>query len=182
MELSHGEQRILLDIARRAIIAAVSGRGPMPEEERAEEGLNRHCGCFVTIRRHGRLRGCLGHFTSERPLWRMIAEQAVDSATADPRFPAMSPAELHDFTLEISVLTPLHPIGSIDEIEIGRHGLFIIRGHRRGVLLPQVATEHGWDRLTFLSQTCVKAGLPHDAWREPATSILVFSAEVFHDE
>jgi AmmeMemoRadiSam system protein A len=106
---------------------------------------------------------------------------AVAAAFQDPRFPPLGPEELADLELEISVLTPMQRIQKVEEIQVGKHGLYIVRGIYRGLLLPQVATEHNWDRLTFLEQTCAKAGLPADAWKDPAAQIYVFSAEIFSE-
>jgi AmmeMemoRadiSam system protein A len=107
---------------------------------------------------------------------------AQASATRDPRFYPLKEVDLDNFTLEISVLSPLHKIDSIDAIEVGKHGIYIEKGYYRGVLLPQVATEHGWDRLTFLRQTCIKAGLPTEAWEADDAEIYVFSAQVFGED
>lgn len=181
MELTAEEEAILLKIGRSAISTALRGGERLDVRPRSAP-LNQQCGCFVTIKQHGRLRGCLGNFTSDQPLFQEVADLAVASATRDPRFAPMTSADLDNFTLEISVLSPLRKIDTLDEIEVGRHGLYLIKGHRRGVLLPQVAIEHGWDRTTFLSQTSLKAGLPGDAWRDPKTEILSFSAQVFGEE
>jgi AmmeMemoRadiSam system protein A len=135
-------------------------------------------GVFVTLHRFGQLRGCIGQLGSDRPLQAATVLAASAAAADDPRFPAVAPSELPTIALEISVLSPLQPVEDVMEIEVGRHGLIVERGNRRGLLLPQVATEWGWDRDTFLSQTCVKAGLPADAWRRGVT-IWRFEAEVF---
>lgn len=172
------EQEVLLAIARRAIIDGVRG-GNGQLEPREEKNLNLRCGCFVTIRQHGQLRGCLGNFQSELPLYREVERMALASATRDPRFYPMKETELEGMRIEISVLSPLSKIERIEEIEVGSHGIYLEKGHYRGVLLPQVATEHGWDRLTFLQQTCVKAGLPTGAWEADDAEIYVFTAQVF---
>ena len=135
-------------------------------------------GVFVSIFRHGELRGCLGRLNSLLPLPRLIVEMAQEVADSDPRFERVAPHELPFIAVEISVLTSERQIGSVAEIEVGRHGLIIERGASRGLLLPQVATEHGWDRDTFLDHTCLKAGLPIDAWKRGAR-VFVFEAEVF---
>ncbi len=132
---------------------------------------------FVTLKKKGRLRGCIGYTEAVAPLFKVVQECAVAAATEDPRFPPVTPAELPSIDLEISVLTPLVPIRA-DEVEVGRHGLMVSHLGRRGLLLPQVPVELGWDRETFLDQTCVKAGLPPDAWRRGAT-LEAFTAEVF---
>jgi len=172
------EHTQLLRLARETIIATVS-RQPLPKLDNPPAALLSRSGCFVTIKRNGELRGCIGNFVSDRPLWETVREMAVAAATQDPRFPPMQVEELADFSLEISVLSPLREVASVDEIQVGTHGLYIIKGHAHGVLLPQVATEYGWDRETFLRQTCHKAGLPQDAWQQPGCRILCFTAEVF---
>lgn len=174
------EQKVLLLLARETIIARVNGQ-PLPVIEHPAAALQAPYGCFVTIKQQGQLRGCIGSFTAPTPLWQTVREMAVSAATKDPRFYPMKPADLHEFQLEISVLTPLTQIQSPDEIHVGTHGLYLIKGQNHGVLLPQVATEHGWDRDTFLRQTCRKASLPEDAWQKDC-EIYIFSAEVFSEE
>jgi AmmeMemoRadiSam system protein A len=176
--LKNREKEILLGIARDAIINFVS-TGTMYVEPREEKALNIRRGCFVTITVQGVLRGCIGNFQSELPLFKEVAEMAVASATRDPRFYPMQEEDLEDFDLEISVLSPLKKIESPEEIKVGTHGIYMEKGYHRGVLLPQVAVEYGWDRDTFLQQTCVKAGLPVDAWRGDDMEIYIFSAEIF---
>jgi hypothetical protein len=177
-DLNAHEKQVLLAIARQAIIQGVR-TGKEYIEPREEKSLNQRNGCFVTIKQHGRLRGCIGNFQSELPLFREVAHMAQASATRDPRFYPMKETDLDNFTIEISVLSTLRKITSIDEIEVGTHGIYIEKGYYRGVLLPQVATEHDWDRLTFLRQTCIKAGLPTEAWEADDAEIYVFSAQVF---
>ena len=177
-ELNAKEKQILLKIARQAVTQAVlTGKDYI--EPREEKALNQRNGCFVTIKQNGKLRGCIGNFQSELPLFREVAHMALASATRDPRFYPMKEADLDNFTIEISVLSPLRKANSTGEIEVGRHGIYIEKGFYRGVLLPQVATEHGWDRDTFLRQTCLKAGLPTNAWEADDAEIYLFSAQVF---
>ena len=178
--LSKTETATLLTIAREAIIHKVMNKdySPTPREEKA---LNVHSGCFVTIKQDGNLRGCIGNFQAQQPLYLEVAAMAVAAASQDPRFLPMSIEELDNFSLEITVLSPLEKISSIDEIEVGKHGLYIIKGANRGVLLPQVATEYGWDRTTFLRQTCGKAGLPENSWQQPGTEIYIFSGQIIHE-
>lgn len=173
------EQNQLLQLARETICATVTGQ-PLPLLEKPAAALCSHSGCFVTIKQLGQLRGCIGSFVSQQPLWQTVQEMAVSAATRDPRFYPMKPDDLADFSLEISVLSPLQQIQSIEQIQVGTHGLYLIKGHSHGVLLPQVAVEYGWDRDTFLRQTCRKAGLPDDAWHKDA-ELYIFSAEVFGD-
>lgn len=180
-QLNDQEKQILLAIARQAILRAVEA-GEDYIEPREEKALNQRNGCFVTIKQNGQLRGCIGNFQSELPLFKEVAMMARASATNDPRFYPMSSADLENFILEISVLSPLHKIESFDEIEVGKHGIYIEKSFYRGVLLPQVATEHGWDRDTFLKQTCLKAGLPTDAWQAPDADIYIFSAQIFGEQ
>ena len=167
----------LLGIARRAIAETVRGSQRM-ETKTANPALQTPQGAFVTITIGGELRGCIGTFREDTPLYRTVAQMAVAAAKEDPRFPPLSAAELPKIHVEISALTPMKPVADVRDIEVGRHGLYITRGFNSGVLLPQVATEYGWDRTTFLEQTCRKAGLPKNAWQEGA-KILSFEAEVF---
>jgi AmmeMemoRadiSam system protein A len=177
-ELNTHEQQTLLAIARQAIIHGVQ-TGQEYIEPREEKALNQRNGCFVTIKQNGQLRGCIGNFQSELPLFKEVAQMAQASATKDPRFYPLKEIDLDNFKLEISVLSPLQKVEDIEEIEVGKHGIYIEKSFYRGVLLPQVALEHNWNRLTFLQQTCLKAGLPTDAWKADDADIYVFSAQVF---
>ncbi len=175
--LSAAEKEKLLNIARESIISHVKGQ-QVPNFDVTEATLLVKQGCFVTIKREGRLRGCLGQFTSDSPLYQLVKEMAIAAATRDPRFYPMRSEDLTNFDLEISVLSPLRKIESIEEIEVGKHGLYIEKNFYRGVLLPQVAVEYGWDRDTFLSQTCLKAGLDKNDWQDEA-DIYIFVADAF---
>ncbi len=177
--LTDAERDELLGIARRAATAWLRD-GRVPEESPASEKLRAPGAAFVTLTEKGRLRGCIGYTEASAPLYRTVQECAVASATEDPRFLPVTPAEIGSVRIEISVLTPLLPIRP-DEVDVGVHGLMVRRGGRRGLLLPQVPTEYGWDRETFLTQVCVKAGLPGDAWRTGA-DLYSFMAEVFGEE
>lgn len=174
------EQRAtLLALAREAIREHV--RHDRRVHPTPSEPVLRAAGAaFVTLTRHGELRGCIGYVEAVRPLAEAVAHCAVSAATADPRFPPVTPEELSQLQIEISVLSPLRPVQDPGEVRVGEHGLFIRQGIRHGLLLPQVATEFGWDRETFLRQTCLKAGLPADAWRRGA-EIQVFSVDHFSD-
>jgi AmmeMemoRadiSam system protein A len=175
--LTADESRELLLVARRAI--AVHLRGRPPELKAPTGSLAEPRGAFVTLHRpDGELRGCVGLLRSDRALLETVARMAVAAATEDGRFVPVTAAELDGLTIEISVLGSLQPIRPAD-VEVGRHGLLVGQGGRRGVLLPQVPTEHGWGRETFLEQTCRKAGLPEDAWKKPGVEVLAFTAEVF---
>lgn len=178
--LNSEEKNLLLQLAREAITTVVQTGKPRLQQAAAER-LNAQQGCFVTIKRQGALRGCIGNFSSDKPLFQLVQEMAVSAATKDPRFYPMKNEDLADFDLEISVLSPLQKISSLEEIEVGRHGLYLEKNFSRGVLLPQVAVEHNWDRDTFLNQTALKAGLKKDDWKEGA-DIYVFSAEVFAEK
>lgn len=176
------QQRALVDVARSAVTGAIAGepsRAPRPEELRE---LPEASGAFVTLKRDGQLRGCIGTLECRGPLAEEIARVAVSAAREDPRFDALRPEELDDLDVEVSVLGPLEEIDPRDPaaIEIGRHGLVVEHGHKRGLLLPQVATEWGWDREQFLAQTCHKAGLPVDCWHRGA-KVYRFAADVFGD-
>lgn len=175
--MTDAQKAALLEIAREAIRSRLAGETSvfgMPEPLPVATGV------FVTIKRGGELRGCLGTLQLQEDLPSEVARCAGDSATRDPRFAPMTPGELADARLEISVLGPLEEIDPAGEfaIEIGRHGLVVEEGTRRGLLLPQVAVEWGWTREEFLRHTCQKAGLPPDAWRRGAR-VFRFSADVF---
>ena len=176
--ISEADQKLLLALAREALEARVAGDGP--PDVVCTGPLALQCGVFVSIHRGDDLRGCIGHLTVDSPIGRTIAHLGGAVADRDPRFPPVTPDELPRLHIEISLLTPERPIASIDEIDVGRHGLIVERGRARGLLLPQVAIEQAWDRETFLDHTCIKAGLPCDAWRAGAR-ILVFEACVFSE-
>lgn len=180
MALSVEARRELLRIARDAIAAAVHGRTYTPHGQ--DPGTQEPGGAFVTLHRLGELRGCIGQIDAREPLDRTVAYCAVAAATRDPRFPPVTARELEAGTeIEISVLTPLQRVESVEQIEVGRDGLLIEQGPRSGLLLPQVATEWNWDRDTFLAHTCRKAGLPLDAWTRGA-EIYRFQAEIFNEQ
>lgn len=180
-ELSGEERRTLLRVARCAIEARLCGREPPSTP--AVPSLERRQGAFVTLTRRadGDLRGCIGLVEPRQALVEAVARAAVAAATEDRRFDAVTREELDGIAVEISVLGPLLPVRP-DEVEVGRHGLLVRSGSRQGLLLPQVATDHGWDRETFLARTCGKAGLPEDTWRKPGVEIRAFTAEVFGEE
>ncbi|MCE5332949.1 MAG: AmmeMemoRadiSam system protein B [Desulfobacteraceae bacterium] len=172
------EKEQLRGLALKAIRNRCLGE-PAPQEESPSEHLSEPRGAFVCLHKEGELRGCIGRVESTRPLWETIKEMAVEAAFRDPRFCSLEEEELDKIDLEISVLTPLRLIESPSEIEIGKHGLLIRKAFHSGLLLPQVATEHGWDPTEFLQWTCAKAGLPKKAWRDPDTKIYIFSADIF---
>ena len=172
------DREALLTLARRVLEARVR-RQPLP---RPPVGgvFDVPCGAFVTIHRDGALRGCLGRLELSA-LSETIAHLAAVVSDSDPRFEPVRPEEVEAIEIEISVLMPEREVATIDEIEIGRHGLIIEQGYRRGLLLPQVATEHGWSVMSFVEHTCLKAGLPRDAWKKGAR-VKVFEAEVFGEQ
>ncbi|HLH06879.1 MAG TPA: AmmeMemoRadiSam system protein A [Terriglobales bacterium] len=177
-EYSPEERRILLGVAHQAIAAALTGKSldtAPPTEHLAE-----HRGAFTTLTLAGELRGCVGYVFPNYSLYRTVAETAVAAAMHDTRFVPVTPDELPSIEYEISVLSPLQSIDP-EDVEIGKHGLVVTFGGRRGLLLPQVPVEHGWDRDTFLAQTCLKAGLPPDAWQRGAT-LQGFTAEIFRSQ
>jgi AmmeMemoRadiSam system protein A len=176
--LDADDQRTLLDLARRCLEARVRRQSQPLIEYRG--ALDTYRGAFVSIHGAGDLRGCLGRLETDRTVADVVAHLATVVADSDPRFPPVTPEELPTLVIEISVLTPECEVTDVAEIEVGRHGLIIEQGSRRGLLLPQVATEYGWDRETFLDHTCVKAGLPPDAWRQGAR-VFRFEAQVFHE-
>jgi AmmeMemoRadiSam system protein A len=176
--LDFDDQRRLLVLARRALDARVR-RLPAPDPDRGG-ALDALANAFVTIHNRGELRGCLGRLDARAPLAETIALLAASVSDSDPRFDPVSLLELPDIDIEISVLTPEWAIETIEEIELGRHGVIVEQDARRGLLLPQVAVEHQWDRETLVSYTCLKADLPGDAWRRGA-QLFVFEAQVFSE-
>ena len=176
--VTSADQEKLLRLARHALEAHVRQQPPPPRERGG--ALDEPLSVFVSIHNEDELRGCLGRLDVRAPLSESVADLAALVSDSDPRFDPVVPAELPNLDVEISVLTPEREIGSIDDIQVGRHGLIIERGYRRGLLLPQVASEREWDAETFLAQTCLKAGLPEDAWRSGAR-IWIFEAQVFSE-
>ncbi len=172
------DQRILLNLARESVEAAALGK-PAPELS-SDEILSRPGGAFVTLKISGHLRGCIGHFSGIGSLGATVRSMAREATLSDPRFIPVSPDEIKKITIEISVLSPMEIIDANDVLP-GIHGLYIRRGSRAGTLLPQVAREEGWNRETFLKHTCLKAGLPPEAYLEKGTEILSYTAEVFSE-
>jgi len=173
-------KKFLLALARDVVAGRFSGKNS--ELDDVPTGLDFKSGCFVTLHKRGRLRGCIGNFRDDVDIVTNIGEMAAQAAFHDPRFPELSEKELDEIDFEISVLSPMIPVEGFDEIVIGRDGLYVIKGFNRGVLLPQVATENGWDKETFLSQTCVKAGLSADTWQKEEIKLLRFEASVFGEK
>jgi AmmeMemoRadiSam system protein A len=178
--LTTAQRQALVELARRAVRRAAHGEAAGDPGD-APEGLGRPGAAFVTLRVGGALKGCIGSFEPRGSLWSTVHEMATAAATRDPRFDPVSAEDLGELGVEVSVLSPSVRVHGPAEIVIGRHGLEVRRGLARGLLLPQVATDHQLDRESFLVATCRKAGLPKDAWRHPDTEIHVFEAEVFGD-
>ena len=177
--LTETQRKQLLTLAREAIAAALNGSRPDVQADQFDETLRRPSGAFVTLTEDDELRGCIGSIEPVAPLYLAVAQSAINAAFRDPRFRPLGPEELSKVHLEISVMGPIEKVADVNEIQVGRDGVIISRGRSAGLLLPQVATDYGWDRETFLEQTCVKAGLPRKAWQEAGTTIEKFSAEVF---
>ena len=177
-ELSPEERRLLLGLAHDSISAALDNREVSLDIFTPHFAEPR--GVFTSLYLRGELRGCVGYVSPKSPVYRAVAETARAAAFDDNRFPPVTPEEAHQLQIELSILSPPRAI-KVEEIEVGHHGLLITWQGRRGLLLPQVPIEHGWDRTTFLEQTCRKAGLPLDAWKKGAT-IEAFTAEVFGDD
>lgn len=180
MMLTEAEKKTLVNIVKKSIECKLTGKN-VPEFNIDSEVLKEKKGAFVTLRKNENLRGCIGYIEARKPLYKTVSEMAIAAAFNDPRFPPLKSNELKDVTLEISVLSPLKKVDDINEIEVGVHGLYITKGFHSGLLLPQVATEYRWDRLTFLEETCHKAGLHSDAWKDEGTNIYIFSADVFKE-
>jgi AmmeMemoRadiSam system protein A len=180
--LTEAQRKRLLEVARQSIAAVLDIKTPNWSAEQFDETLRTPAGAFVTLRtRSGDLRGCIGSIRAIEPLYKAVASSAVSAAFRDPRFAPIRAEELPGLELEISVMGPIEPVRDPAEIEVGRDGLIVSLGRQAGLLLPQVASEYGWDRQTLLDQTCLKAGLPRDSWRLPETRVERFSAEVFSE-
>ncbi|MHC4779711.1 MAG: AmmeMemoRadiSam system protein A [Planctomycetota bacterium] len=176
--LTDEEKDFLGRIARKTVETRVR-EGRVPDCPNPPAGLHDFCGAFVSLHRNGRLRGCLGLVEGIRPLWEAVRDMAASAATNDPRFEPLDVDELVDLDIEVSALSPLIEVEDLGDIQVGIHGLLVKKGGRSGLLLPQVATENGWDRETFLDQTCWKAGISPGSWKEPGCEIRSFTAEVF---
>lgn len=182
MPISDTDRRILLDLARQSVLAEVSGtrRPALPE---AKGVLGEPRGCFVTLKNRGRLRGCIGTFHADDPLVQTVRQMGAHAAQ-DPRFVGdpVTPDEVPHLSVEVSVLSPLTPTDAPLSLEIGVHGIYIV-GRSSGCFLPEVATEMNWTAEQFLSYCCAsKAGLPSDAWKQPGTTVYLFTTEKFGDE
>lgn len=180
--LSRPQKDELMRLARKSTETAVNERKLYEGPASSSEVLMQERGAFVTLKKHGALRGCIGYVAPMKPLFDTVREVAALAAMRDTRFPPVSAKELPELEYEISVLSPLRRVLDVKEIEVGRHGLVMKKGSTEGLLLPQVPVEQGWDRATFLQQTCVKAGLPPGAWKDGDTDIFSFTAVVFGEE
>lgn len=180
--LNRNDQTILLKLARQTVETCVK-TGHAPSFENSSPGLAQPLGAFVTLRKQGALRGCIGRFQPSLPLHKVVMEMAISAATRDPRFRPVTEAELKNLSIEISVLSPLQRVKDWRAIQVGKHGVQVTSGYRSGVFLPQVATENNWDLDTFMGELCEnKAGLPRYAWKDPATELYVFTAQVFGEK
>ena len=178
--LDAAEKKALLSLARMTLDSYLTSKKTPPCDS-AAGGLVDKKGAFVSLHNGEELRGCIGQLYPDRELYKIVQHCAVSAALEDVRFMPVTREELPELSIEISVLTPFRRVRNVEEIEVGKHGLYLVQGRFRGLLLPQVATQYGWDRTTFLEQTCRKSGLPESAWRDPQTIIQTFEAEVFSD-
>jgi AmmeMemoRadiSam system protein A len=179
--LNQSDKRLLLSTAHKAIESAVFHH-PNLEMSETPVALSAPCGAFVTIYIKGKLRGCIGYLTGVLPLIETVRDVAVKAATCDPRFLPLTQDEYPEISIEISVLSPLKLVRNVEEIHVGTHGILIEGAWARGVLLPQVAVEYGWNREQFLRETSRKAGGPHDLWKQPDVKIYTFTAEVVSEK
>jgi AmmeMemoRadiSam system protein A len=181
--LSEKEKKEILKLAKLAI-ESIFKKELLPElskQKKIVRSFELRNGVFVTLTKRGALRGCIGYILPVREFEDLVADAAISAAMRDPRFDPLTEDELDEIEIEVSVLSEPKRIESISEIEVGKHGLIVRRGPFQGLLLPQVATEYNWDKLTFLRQTCIKAGLSPDDWKKEDTEIYTFTAEVFSE-
>jgi AmmeMemoRadiSam system protein A len=178
--LADHQKRLLLQIARRALILAAESGNGLEDLPQRDTQLIQSAGAFVTLHRRGRLRGCIGQLGSPESLVRVVAYCARAAALEDPRFEPVRMHEVSEIEIELSVLSGLEDVAP-GQIETGRHGLLVSRGWQRGVLLPQVAKAYGWTPIRFLEETCAKAGLDRNVWQDSATRIQGFTAEIFSE-
>ncbi|MBN1996977.1 AmmeMemoRadiSam system protein A [candidate division KSB1 bacterium] len=179
--LTTAEKKSLLRVARETILSTANGHNK-PSFQYEFPVFHEKRGAFVTLHKNKELRGCIGYIHGIEPLLDTVIEMAIAAARRDPRFKPVETHELESIDIEISVLSPLQEISDPKNIVVGTHGLYIEHGAHSGLLLPQVATEHGWDRKTFLSYTCKKAGLKENAWSDEGIRIFIFTADVFGEK
>lgn len=175
--LTNNEKKLLLDTARKTIQANLTKSNP--PKVKAAGLLKQHCGVFVSLHKHSKLRGCIGYIRSEKAVPETVIDAAGSAAFNDYRFTPVTKEEYKDLEIEISVLSPFKKINSIKDIQVGIHGLYISDIQHSGLLLPQVAIENNWDRDQFLTQCCKKAGIPSNSWKNNKCKIEIFSALVF---
>ncbi|MDA3864323.1 MAG: AmmeMemoRadiSam system protein A [Deltaproteobacteria bacterium] len=178
-KLSHDEKFELLKIARKTIAQKLEGNDFQVKPD--SENLNKKAGVFVTLKKSGQLRGCIGNFSDDEKIYQNVQKMAISAAFDDPRFNQLQTDELKEIQIEVSVLSGLKPIKA-EEIEIGKHGLQLSAGFHRGVLLPQVPVEWGWDKEEYLNNLCLKAGLPQESWKEKGVMLQAFTAQVFSEK
>jgi len=180
--LNNQQRKKLLKIARESIETYLKTAKKLVVNE-SDPALNKIMGAFVTLNKHGELRGCIGNLAGSGPLYLTVRDMAIEAAVGDPRFSALTLSELKDIEIEISALSILERVDSVARIELGKHGVLVRKGYQSGVFLPQVATETGWSKEEFLSNLCAqKAGLAADAWKDKNTELYIFSAEVFSEK
>jgi len=180
--LNDQQRKRLLEIARQSIQTYLQ-TGKKLQVAETDPVLNQKMGAFVTLNKHGQLRGCIGNLVGSQPIYSTVLDMAIQASVGDPRFPKLSLSELEDVEIEISVLSPLERINSAEKIELGKHGVLVKKGFNSGVFLPQVATETGWSKEEFLNRLCSdKAGLPENAWKDKNTELYIFNAEVFSEK
>jgi len=180
--LNNQQRKKLLEIARNSISTYLQ-TGKKMELSESDPVLKKEMGAFVTLNKHGELRGCIGNLSASGPLYLTVRDMAVEASIDDPRFSALTLSELKDIEIEISVLSPLKRVDSAEKIELGKHGVLVRKGYHSGVFLPQVATETGWSKEEFLNTLCTqKAGLSPDAWKDKDTELYIFEAEVFSEK
>ncbi len=182
--LTKEEKIFLLKLSRKVLNSIFTNESVNVNESELTPNLREKRGAFVTLtyKNTGDLRGCIGYIEGILPLYKTVIENTINAALKDPRFPQVEKEEVEKLHIEISAMTPIKELKNIEDIEVGKHGLIVEKGFFKGLLLPQVATEYGWDKYTFLSHTCLKAGLPPDEWKKPGIKIFVFSAEVFGEK
>ncbi len=178
--LDDSDKAALLKLARTTLEAHFADEST-PACPSSRKALTEEKGAFVSLHRGEELRGCIGQLYPDKNLGKVVQHCVLSAALEDMRFLPVAQDEVNDLNIEISVLSPFRRVQNIEEIEVGRHGLYVVQGRFRGLLLPQVATQYRWDRKRFLEQTCLKAGLPGSAWQDPRTIIHTFEADVFSD-
>jgi AmmeMemoRadiSam system protein B/AmmeMemoRadiSam system protein A len=171
------QKKELLGLAKRTIVEYVKNRRT-PEPKVKDRRLLANGATFVTINRNHMLRGCIGNIQPVMPLYQSVVRNAVSACSRDRRFTPMTRQELKDMDVEVTILSPLEPLADMNDIKVGTHGLFIVKGDTSGILLPQVAVEYGWDARTFLEQVSVKAGLPKDAWKDKDAKLYIYTADI----